>query len=295
MPLITVVIPVFNDFDRLRICLSSLVTQPEVKNGVAECVVVDNGSERNIHDLAAEFPQCTFLKELTPGSYAARNTGAASSGAAFLAFVDSDCVPESNWLRSIVEVTEAHPDVDLHVGEIVLFPESADGVPPDRRVSAYETATAFRQRYYAESVHFGPTANLIVRQSAFTQLEGFDQTLLSSGDKEFGQRAVRSGLKLRYSPECVVRHPTRSNLTELEAKTRRVVGGDHKSAEGGWQLTMNLFRYTVLRPGNSLRLIWTSHKLSTAERLAASETVVRVARWQALEWYRLVRGGEARR
>lgn len=295
MPQVTVVIPVFNDFVRLRTCLSSLVAQPEMANGAAQCVVVDNGSERSVKALEAEFPQVRFLEERIPGSYAARNTGARTAEGGFLAFVDSDCVPQPDWLTAILEVTERHPEVDLHVGEVELFPETVDGVEPDRRVSSYEIATAFRQKYYAQSVHFGPTANLIVRQSAFAELGGFDSTLLSGGDKEFGQRATRAGYQLRYSPECVVRHPTRSRLSELEGKTRRVVGGDHGVAEGTRKLVADLFRYAVLRPGNSLRLIWTSNKLGGANKLRASETVLRVMVWQVSERLRLLRGGEARR
>lgn len=245
--------------------------------------------------METKFPQVQFMDERTPGSYAARNTGARAAAGGFLAFMDSDCIPEPNWLASILEVVEKHPEVDLHVGEVKLFPETVNGVQPDRRVSSYEVATAFRQKYYAESVRFGPTANLIVRQSAFSELGGFDSSLLSSGDKEFGQRATRSGYQLRYCPECVVRHPTRSRLSELESKTRRIVGGDHRMAAGTLRLVADLFRYTVLRPCNSLRLIWASDKLGGVDKLLASETVLCVMLWQVSERLRLLRGGEARR
>lgn len=295
MAVVTVVIPVFNDFERLRTCLRSLVAQLAMAGEGVRCVVVDNGSSASIGELEDEFSQVQFLDEPTPGSYAARNTGARTAEGGFLAFVDSDCIPEPNWLASILDVTEQHPQVDLHVGEVTLFPETVDGVEPDPRVVAYEIATAFRQKYYAEHVRFGPTANLIVRQETFAKLGGFDQGLLSGGDKEFGQRATSAGHVLRYSPECVVRHPTRSKLSELEGKTRRIVGGDHRAAKGSRQLASDLFRYLVLRPGNSLRLIWRHRSLGVGQKLLASEAVVRVIFWQVFERLRLLKGGEARR
>lgn len=295
LPKLTVVIPVFNDFGRLRKCLSALIAQPEIAAGLANCIVVDNGSTDSIQLVENEFPQVEFMVETTMGSYAARNAGAAAAAGEFLAFVDSDCIPNKDYLRAAIQVMEQRPDVDIHVGEVVLFPEAVDGVPADDRVAAYEIATAFRQRHYAERVNFGPTANLVVRAATFTELGGFDQKLLSGGDKEFGQRAVRLGYKMRYSPECVVRHPTRSKLSELAHKTRRVVGGDHRLAKGLGKTASDFARYLVLRPGNSLRLIWTTDKLALKQRLLASETVIRVVGWQVSERFKLMRGGEARR
>lgn len=294
-PKLTIVIPVFNDFERLRQCLSALMVQPEMAVGLATCIVVDNGSVESIQPLEKEFPQVDFIVETTKGSYAARNAGAGAATGEYLAFVDSDCIPNEDYLRAAIQVTEQHPDVDMHVGEVALFPEVVDGVLADERVAAYEIATAFRQKHYANRVKFGPTANLLVRTAAFTKLGGFDQNLLSGGDKEFGQRAVRLGHKLRYSPECVVRHPTRSKLSELAHKTRRVVGGDHRLANSFRKTISDFARYLVLRPGNSLRLIWSSDKLSLKQRLLASETAIRVVGWQVSERFRLLRGGEARR
>lgn len=290
------VIPVYNDVERLKGCLDALTSSPGFGANGIECIVVDNGSDESATSLASRYPNVTFIEEPRPGSYAARNTGAASAAAEYIAFIDSDCIPATDWLESVIEATERCPQVDIFVGGIHLFPEWSGGRAPDRRVVAYEIATAFRQEYYANVVHFGPTANLIVRKSVFDALNGFDETLLSGGDKDFGQRAWAEGYTFRYSPECVVKHPTRSRLSELEGKQRRLVGGEHPSAQGDFGRTAaQLFRYAVLRPGNSLRLIWTSPELSFEDRLLASEAVGRVLGWQVSEKVRLMGGGAARR
>src|SRR5690606_28349127 len=167
---------------------------------------------------------------------------------------------------------------------------------PYRSGGYTESATAGSQVSYATYDLVGTSANLIVRKSVFDALNGFDETLLSGGDKDFGQRAWAEGYTFRYSPECVVKHPTRSRLSELEGKQRRLVGGEHPSAQGDFGRTAaQLFRYAVLRPGNSLRLIWTSPELSFEDRLLASEAVGRVLGWQVSEKVRLMGGGAARR
>lgn len=296
MPRLSIVVPVYNDFAALQKCLDALQSQLAVHGPEVECLVVDNGSEASLDEIAERFPEVTFLEELTPGSYAARNAGVRQATGEFIAFTDSDCIPEEDWVEAILEVTSSFPSIDLHVGDIVLFADSDGGKTVDRRVIAYELATAFRQEYYANYVHFGPTANLIVRRVTFEKLQGFDQSLKSGADKKFGQNAWQAGFKIRFSPECVVRHPTRSTLIQLENKIRRIVGGDYfKAVNKPQKIMANLTRYILLRPGNSLRLIWTRAGMSVHDRMAASEVVFRAIGWQVSEHQRLRSGGQAQR
>lgn len=296
MTRLSIIIPVYNDFAALKKCLRALQSQLDSYNGLVECIVVDNGSTDDIHEIVQDFPRVSALTEATPGSYAARNTGARSAAGEYLAFTDSDCIPTEDWVEAILRITTVYPAIDVHIGEVRLFPDHDSSKEVDLRVAAYEIATAFRQEYYANTVHFGPTANLIVRKPTFEALRGFDQSLMSGGDKDFGQRAWRAGFQLRYSPECVVAHPTRSSLGQLESKIRRIVGGDFtKAGARAKQTAADWARYLILRPGNSLRLIWSRPGLSVYERLAASEVAFRVIGWQVAERLKLRSGGQVRR
>ncbi len=294
-PLITVVVPVFNDAPRLRKCLAALARQTGASVPSFEVVVGDNGSTDVIDEVLSEFPQVRRVLEPRPGSYQARNAAAAAAQGVWLAFTDSDCVPADDWLSCAAGALRRAPSIDLFVGEIDLFDETEDGQRHEA-VSAYEQATSFQQRYYAMVYGFGPTANLFVRASVFRSMAGFDTDRRSGGDKEFGQRATRAGHRLAYEPTIRVAHPMRSQVAALEDRVRRLVGGESFAArEDPRRAWLDWLRYLVLRPIRASILILRNRDLRLAQRLAAFTVIPRVAMWQIHERIRLMGGGEPRR
>ncbi|NJR32909.1 MAG: glycosyltransferase, partial [Chamaesiphon sp. CSU_1_12] len=67
---VSVIIPVFNDAERLRLCLEALQNQTYPQN-LYEVIVVDNGSnpDEDVKSVVAEFGQAIAAFEPTPGSY----------------------------------------------------------------------------------------------------------------------------------------------------------------------------------------------------------------------------------
>lgn len=294
-PLISVIVPVFNDARRLQVCLRALAEQEGADLPDFEVIVADNGSTDGVDTVLEIFPTVRAVREPRPGSYRARNLAAVQARGAWLAFTDSDCIAAPDWLAQVVAALHREPVPDLLVGEIALFDEHVGG-QRHAAVAAYEKATAFRQRYYAEVVGFGPTANLIVRASTFAALGGFDAERRSGGDKDFGQRANRAGYRLAYAPAVKVAHPIRADIGELEGKVRRVVGGEHVATKGQpVRALLDWLRYIVLRPIRACLLILRHPDLGRQERWSAVTVVPRVAYWQIHERAKLLLGGEPRR
>ena len=90
LPFVTVIIPFYNDLDRLRECLICVFLQT-YPHDCYEVIVVDNGSDEDFSPLQNKFHDLELLYEYRPGSYAARNTGIRYSKGEVLAFTDSDC------------------------------------------------------------------------------------------------------------------------------------------------------------------------------------------------------------
>ncbi len=95
-PFVSVVIPVFDDPDRLRTCLQALEHQTYPKPRY-EVIVVDNGSARSVPPLVGQFGQARATYEMVPGANAARNRGISLARGEILAFTDADCVPARDW------------------------------------------------------------------------------------------------------------------------------------------------------------------------------------------------------
>jgi len=293
-PRVAVVIPVFDDAVRLRRCAEAVLDAASEVDGEVEVVVADNGSRDDPAAHLAGLPRVRLVREAAPGSYAARNRGVMETRAPLLAFTDADCVPRRAWLRAGLDALEGPPRADLVVGEIELFDDSADaGRGGDPVVRTYESVTAFRQRDYAERLRFGPTANLFVRRAAFDAAGGFDASLRSGGDKDFGQRATAAGYRLAFAPEALVGHPFRARRADLEAKVRRLVGGDLAAARGRPAGVAYVVARYLSKPLRTWAAIWRRRAGRPPHlNLAVAVLAVRVCAWQIDEALRLSRGGE---
>lgn len=238
LPRVSVVVPVYNDVARLRQCLAALARQSYPVDRY-DVVVVDNASTEDLAPALPADARFRLLREEQPGSYAARNTGLAATDAEVLAFTDSDCLPQDDWLEAGVRALTADPAVDAVGGRIVLTFRNGRPTSPAEH---YEAVVGFPQERYVRDMSFAATANLFVRREAMDRVGGFDARLRSGGDVAFGKRLTGAGGRLVYDATPVVEHPARHSWAQLRAKTVRV-------AQGVSDRTGGLDRVATLRRG----------------------------------------------
>ena len=220
-PLVSVIIPVYNNPASLKACLQALEKQ-SYANQAYEVIVVDNGSKESIEPIVAAFKHATAHIESSPGSYAARNRGIAAARGDVLAFTDSDCLPASDWLERGVEILIDTPNCGLVGGELV--PEFDD---PDRptAIELYEVIMYYPQQRFIQDLNFSVTANMFSFKRIFDEIGPFDPCLKSSGDREWGQRVASAGYQLMYAENVRVIHPVRSSFEQIRQKVSRLAGG----------------------------------------------------------------------
>jgi len=214
-PRISVLIPVYRDWDRLRLCLDALALQDWPSQDF-EVIAINNDSAPPPAGFA--HPRLdTLLHEPRGHSYAARNAGLTRARGAVLAFTDADCLPDAGWLTAGWAALQA-PGADLAGGRIRMQ------VTRRNVATDFDEAFAFRQAEYVQS-GTSVTANLFVQRAVFDQAGPFNGEMQSSGDFEFCRRAVAAGFGLVYAERAVVWHPARDSLGALFRKNRRVAGG----------------------------------------------------------------------
>ncbi|MEW5729229.1 MAG: glycosyltransferase [Pseudomonadota bacterium] len=215
LPFVDVIIPHLNDRDRLVECLSLLHRQSYPADSY-RVTVVDNGSERPIDDLVAGFPLAAVTVETEKGCGSARNKGVASTKGDILAFTDSDCQPDFNWILNAVNRL-THEEVDVVAGNIKVF--YADEQRPTD-VELYDRVFGFEPRRYAERKHFATGANIVVPRRVFEKVGPFRDGSLPE-DLDWGRRAHALGFRIRFAPDVMIRHPARRTWAELRRKTER--------------------------------------------------------------------------
>lgn len=227
----SVIIPVYNNAEGLEKVLSSLVEQDFPKDEY-EIIVADNGSTDNTLDVAIKYiknyPQLVqyVIEDKIQSSYAARNKGIDQAKGDLLAFTDSDCIPEVNWLyqgyNSLI-----HKGVSMVAGRIEFtFTNSKPNI-----WEYFDAAGKLNQKSYVENAGFGATANLFVRKKMFDKYGLFLSELISGGDYEFGRRLTKSREILQYCRGALVYHPARSTFRDKLLKSKRIAIGQSILAE----------------------------------------------------------------
>jgi glycosyltransferase involved in cell wall biosynthesis len=203
-PRASVIIPVRNRRDLLGDLLRALDDQSYRD---FEVIIVDDGSTDGSDLLASGCAiagrPVQVLRRSGEGAVMARTAGVAASKGRFLAFTDSDCVPEPQWLASGVAALEAGADL-------------ANGPTIPARVSA-----PLERSVWSGKEGLYPTCNVFYTKEAFDGSGGFDNRAgerfgFRTNDRArglgFGEdtllawRVIREGGRATFAAGAVVHH-----------------------------------------------------------------------------------------
>jgi len=261
-PFVSVIIPTYHDWERLRGTLSALEHQDYPADRLEVIVVNNDPSDEPLKPMELG-DGWVIVKEGKPGSYAARNRGLHLARGEVVAFTDSDCLPDQHWIER--GVSHLRRGAERVAGRVALF----YGGERLNCVEKYEKACAFPQKRYA-SEGISVTANFITWRRHFVDLGFYDEALFSGGDTEWGRRATAAGISIIYAPDVLVKHPARNNLSDLLTKRRRLAAAalSVRKPVGRMALLISLVR-GVLPPLAHHKVLSRRNDLSWDEKLAA--------------------------
>ena len=223
-PFVSVIIPTYHDWTRLKLCLDALKLQTYPQ----ECfeVLVVNNDPEDIPPFKIETGNVYLFKELKPGSYAARNLGVFNAKGEIYAFTDSDCIPLSNWLYNGVLTINSDLENDIVAGYINVFPRLEK---QPNMVELFSMNFELGQEKYVKKKRFA-TANVFIKKKVFILIGNFNHLLKSNGDFEFAQRATSNNFLIKYCKNSIIAHPARSSFNQILVKAKRKIGGSYDSA-----------------------------------------------------------------
>jgi glycosyltransferase involved in cell wall biosynthesis len=241
VPEISIVIPTYKDWDKLKLCLSALNNQSLPKE-LFEIIVVNNDPSTEIPYSVDHIENLLILLEEKPGSYSARNKGLQHAKGSLIVFTDSDCVPNENWLQLLFDEYQVTGGNALIAGDI-----DVQKIGPGKAsvIEQYDMVLGLPQKRYI-SRGYAVTANLAIPRHVFDLIGVFDDKRFSGGDSEICRRAKRFGYHLVLSEQAIVKHPARSSWVELVTKVKRVKGGQIKN--GSFKMRFMFFTRSFLPP-----------------------------------------------
>jgi glycosyltransferase involved in cell wall biosynthesis len=207
-PTVSVVVPTYNRRLSAQQTVECLLRQSLPPH---EIIVVDDGST----DGTAETLRQTFggaikvLSRKNGGPAAARNCGIREANGDFVAFTDSDCLPDETWLSELLKGFDS-PRV-AGVGGVV---KRADADLVSEYVDAVGMLNPFIQN---GEVDYLVTANACFRRDVLFEARLFDERFVKPGgeDTELSVRVRSLGYELKFNPDAVVLHHHRQTLPAL--------------------------------------------------------------------------------
>lgn len=230
----SVVIPAYNADGNIALLLSALEHQ-DVPRDQYQVIVVDDGSEDGTAKSAASFNDVVLLRQSNRGPAAARNYGAQVAKGEVVVFTDSDCVPESDWLRQMVA-----PLSDAAVVGVKGAYRTQQPSLIARFIQA-EYEDKYRRMAGQESIDFIDTYSAAYRRDLFLEYQGFDEDfpVASAEDVEFSFRLADDGMRMVFNPDAVVYHQFEGTLWGYVCK---------KVKNGFWRLVA-----VARHPGKAIR------------------------------------------
>jgi glycosyltransferase involved in cell wall biosynthesis len=203
-PLISVVIPAYNEEPFLPRCLDALKKQTFRD---FEIIVIAGGQDATA-SIARKF-ETIVIPQTNRGIAGARQKGFAAASGAIIASTDADTVVPENWLESIAELFRQHPGAGTVAGHFQLY----DG-------------PAFVRFWIRVSLNLMPVIlkvvpglwnfggfNFAVKKDVFEKIGGFDM------DRDFGEdidlcRRLKKNGKVVFAPSLIVYASGRAFLND---------------------------------------------------------------------------------
>ena len=121
--LISIIVPIYNVYPYLRLCLERIENQTYPH---FEVLLINDGSRDNSKDICLEFAErdkrVKYIEQKNAGLSAARNTGILNATGEFITFIDGDDFVEPNYLEELYYASLKN-DSEIVVGSYKKFNE----------------------------------------------------------------------------------------------------------------------------------------------------------------------------
>lgn len=249
MARIAVIIAAKDASRTIRKCLDSIF---DMDYSDYEVIVADDGSEDGtLAALEGYKDRVTIIALKGIGPSAARNLAAKRTEAPYIAFTDSDCIVDKNWLGELIKGLESDPAA-VSCGGIQRLPSDASAF--ERKVFLFMKKTGFISDYMKWTkgdnlieVKHNPSCNVIYKRDIFLKEGGFLESLWPGEDVEFDHRMNIKGYRLILNPRSIVYHYRQKSLKAFLKMMYR-----YGSVQGILAKKYGIFRTLHLLPVASL-------------------------------------------
>ncbi len=196
MPLVSVIIPAYNQAQYLSDAIKSVLDQTL---GDFELIVIDDGSTDHTPLVSQSFSdvRLRYIYQENSGLSAARNTGLRHSSAPFISFLDSDDLFLPEKLSILVDEMHSHPDLALAAGQAIPIDEEGRKIG---KVFDKPLPKDPQNLLLGNPLHVG---SVVLRRVCQEEVGYFDESLRSYEDWDLWLRLALKGYPMSWMPNPV--------------------------------------------------------------------------------------------
>lgn len=201
IPQISIVIPCYKQPVELNKCLAAL--QDQICTLDYEIIVVDSEPSNIIRDAVKNFPEIKLIRgkdNLKPGT--ARNLGVKNAKSEYIAFLDSDCIPNEHWLQQAFESLDQGYKL---VGGPIVDQLPYHPISSIDNLLQFSDYSANRQSGVADHI---PAGNSAISKVIFDMIGKYPDTDLSAGEDVLFSQKIAKKYKagIWFNKDMIVSH-----------------------------------------------------------------------------------------
>jgi len=207
-PLVSIIIPVRNRPEEIKECLNSLgdLDYPSER---FEMIVVDDASDDQTPVVVSEFPARLIALEKHKQASFCRNLAAREARGDILAFLDSDCLAASLWLKELIPVFK-DPSLGAIGGMVDSYFDEKSLDRYEKVKSSLNMGPWMKRSSKENPFFYVPSCNLLVKRDLFLGHEGFREDFHVGEDVDLCWRLQNHGYHVEYRPTGKIFHKHRN-------------------------------------------------------------------------------------
>jgi GT2 family glycosyltransferase len=242
-PQISIIIPVYNNFNYTYLCLQSiLVNTPNIPY---EIIIADDNSSDETIDLDQYVKNVCIVKDgINRGFLLNCNNATQHARGKYILFLNNDTQVQPQWLSTLLELIESDEKIGM-VGSKLVYP---DGRLQEAGGIIWNDASGWNYGHlddpmkpeynYVKEVDYISGASLMIRKSLWKSIGGFDERYVPAyyEDSDLAFEVRKHGYKVVYQPKSVVIHfEGISNGTDLSSGIKQYQVINHEKFFNKWK------------------------------------------------------------
>ncbi|MBL7196622.1 MAG: glycosyltransferase [Candidatus Omnitrophica bacterium] len=215
-PFVSIIVPVYNAEKTIRKCIESLLNIDYMQYDI---LIIDDESTDKTKEILSEYKnRIHIIESQHSGPSRCRNIAAKDAKGDFIAFTDSDCIVDKDWITELLKGFVNQKVAS--VGGSQYSPE--DETYFGNRVQDFFDITGFlggyiknKKREDIVEVQHNPSCNAIYRREVFLEIGSFDEKLWPCEDVDLDYRLKKKGFVFMYNPKAIVYHYRPQSFKQL--------------------------------------------------------------------------------